>query len=161
MSNCQLPAFEPRLASCIALNHLHRLLHPQSDINHFMTVNRYLPTKRLFAIQIRPALPCIPCRGYKAPTRTPECKEKPYVSHPPSKSIFEKSIVSYVYWLFIRFLQFFVPLLQHKECFLLLSLIRNHTFAVEVILYTRHLTTGRTEIFQNPGRRTCQSGNTL
>src|SRR5580765_7671036 len=62
-------------------------------------------------------------------------------------------------WLADRLLS--VCLLQDKKCLLLLSLFRNETFSIEVVLYSRQRTAWRAKVHEDPRRHSPQLRNAI
>src|SRR5580693_1867207 len=66
-------------------------------------------------------------------------------------------------WLFRRLstLQFPIKLLQYKVSFLLLTLIGDKSFAIEIILKTRERSPRTTKVLENPRCHSAKEGNAL
>ncbi len=58
-------------------------------------------------------------------------------------------------------LQFPIKLLQYKEGFLLLTVIGDKSFAIEIILNTRENSSRTTKVFENPRCHSAKEGNAL
>src|SRR5260370_7631286 len=58
-------------------------------------------------------------------------------------------------------LQFLIKLLQYKEGFLLLTMIGDKSFAIEIILKTRENSSRAAKVFENPWCHPAEEGNTL